>query len=107
MDLGVTIVTACNAVVRPCGLDLFVFYSSEFKTLFFVSGLEEAAASAAAIVIGPVGLHIDKIFFAHNGFDHKTQIFSNGITKTFSDDLAGILYSEFYLQVFIPVGIDL
>ena len=107
VDLGMAVVTACNAVVSPCGFDLGIFYFSIFKTLFFKPGLEETAAASTAIIVGSVGLHVDKIFLPHNGFHNKSQIFGNGIAIAFSNDLAGILYGEFYFQVFVPVGIDL
>jgi hypothetical protein len=51
-------------------------------------------------------LHVDKIFFAHNGFNHKPQIFGNGIPIAFPDNLTGILDREFDLQVLVPVGVD-
>ena len=71
MDLGMTIVTACNAVVSTCGLNLCVFYFSILKALVFKSGLQESTAAAAAVIIGPVRLHIHKIFFPDNGSDNK------------------------------------
>ena len=103
MDLGMAVVAACNAVVSPCGFNLCVLDLTVFKSLIFKSGLKKTAATAAAIIIGSVRLHIHKIFFSDNGFDNKPQIFGYGITIAFSDDLAGILYCEFYFQVFIPV----
>ena len=68
--------------------------------------MEESAAAAAAIVVGTVGLHVDKIFFPHNGFNDKAQVFGNGISITFPDNLAGVLDREFDLQVLVPVGVD-
>ena len=107
MDLGMAVVASCYAVVSPCGFDLGVFYSSIFKTLVFESGLKESAAAAATIIVGPVGLHVHEIFFPYNGFDDKSQVFGNGITIAFSDDLAGVLNREFDFKVFVPVEIDL
>jgi hypothetical protein len=107
VDLGMAVVTACDAVISACGLDLGVFDFSVFKTLVFKSGLQKTTASAAAVIVGPVGLHIDKIFLPHNGFDNKSQIFSNGVTIAFPDDLAGVLNGEFDFQILVPVGIDL
>lgn len=107
VDLGMAVVTACYAIVSPCSLDLSVFYLAVFKTLFFESGLQETAAAAATIIVGAVGLHVYEIFFPDNGFHDKSQIFGNGITIAFSDDLAGVLDREFDFKVFVPVGIDL
>jgi len=107
MDLGMAVVAACDAIVRPGGFDLGVFDSSVFKALVLEPGLKEAAATAATIIVGPVGLHVHKIFFAYNGFDDKSQVLGNGVAIAFSDDLAGVLNREFDFKVFVPVGIDL
>ena len=103
VDLGMAIVTAGNAIIRSRGLNLFVFYFSIGKALVFKPGLQETAAPTAAIIIRPVGLHIHKVFLPHHGFDHKSQVFGNGITIALSDDLTGILYREFDFQLFIPI----
>jgi len=39
------------------------------------------------------------IFFPHNGFDNKPQIFGNGISIAFLDNLTKILDCEFDLQI--------
>jgi hypothetical protein len=69
--------------------------------------LEESAAAAAAIIVGPVGNHIDKILFSDHGFDHVSQIFGNGIAKGLTHDLTGVLDGKFNFKVLVPVGIDL
>ena len=51
-------------------------------------------------------MHFDKIFFAHDRFDHESQIFGNGIPKRLSYDLAGVLHRKFNFQVLVPIGID-
>jgi len=107
MNLGMAVVTPGNAVVRAGCLDLLVFQFSILQTLILEPGLQKSAAAAAAVVIGSVGLHVDKIFFAHNGSDHKPKVFGNGIAIALSYDLAGILNREFDFQVLVPVGIDL
>ena len=107
MNLSVTIVTAGNAIVRSSRLNLNVFQPAEFQTLLFVSRLQETTATTTAIIIGAVGLHIDKIFFPHDGFDHEPKIFGNRVAITFAHNLAGILCREFYFQIFVPVGIDI
>ncbi len=106
MDLGMAVMTGGDAVVGPGSLDLLVFEAAVFQALFFKTGLQETAAAAAAEIVGSIGGHIDKVFFADNGFDHKTQIFGNGITITFANDLAGILHSEFDLAILVPVRVD-
>jgi len=107
MDLGVAVVAAGNAVSRPGFLDLVVLEPAELQALLLEAGLEKSAPAAAAVVVGPVGLHIDKVFFAHNGFNHESQIFRNRIAVALAYDLAGILNRKFDLQVLVPVGIDL
>ena len=52
-------------------------------------------------------MHFNKIFFAHDRFNHKSQIFGNGIAKGLAHDLAGILHGKFDFQLLVPVGIDL
>jgi hypothetical protein len=69
--------------------------------------LEETAAAAAAIIVGPVGDHIDKVFFADDRFDHVSQVFGNGIAKGLAHDLTGVLDGKFNFQILVPVGIDL
>jgi hypothetical protein len=68
MNLCMAVVAAGNTVVRPGSLDLTVLQATEFQTGFFISGLQKAPASAAAVIVGAVRLHIDKIFFSDNGF---------------------------------------
>ncbi len=107
MNLGMAIMTAGNAVIGAGCLDLLILQFSILQTLFLESGLEKTATATATVVVGPVGLHVDKIFFANNGFDNKTQVFGNWISKSFSNNLAGVLYGELDFQILVPVGIDL
>ena len=107
MNLGMAIMAAGDTVIRAGRLYLFVLQPAELETLFFHAGLEETAAAAAAIIVGPVGDHIDKILFSDDRFDHVSQIFGNGITKSLAHDLTGVLDGKFYLEVLVPVGIDL
>lgn len=74
---------------------------------FLVTGLEETAAAAAAEVVGFIRGHLNKIFFAHSRFDHKADVISRRIPVAFPDNLAGILYGEFDLKVFVPIRVDL
>ena len=72
MNLGMAIMAAGDTVIRTGFLYLFVLQSTECQTLLFHAGLEETAAAAAAIIVGPVGDHIDKIFFSDDRFDHES-----------------------------------
>ena len=107
MNLGMAIMAAGDTVIRTGRLYLLIFQSAEFQTLFFHAGLQKPAAAAAAIVVGTVGDHIDKIFFADNRFDHVSQIFGNRIPKSLAHDLTGVLYRKFNFEVLVPVGVDL
>ena len=107
MNLGMAIMAAGDTVIRTGLLYLFILQPAEFQTLFFHAGLQKTAAAAAAIVVGPVGDHIDKIFFADDRFDHVSQIFGNRIAKSLAHDLTGVLDGKFNLEVLVPVGIDL
>jgi len=107
MNLGVTIVTAGNTVVRSGRLNLIVLQPAEFQALLFVSRLQKTTTAATTIVVGPVGLHVDKILFPHHGLYNKAQILGDGIPVAFTYNLAGILDREFDFQIFIPVGMDI
>ena len=106
MNLSMTIMAAGDTVIRPGRLYLFVLQPAEFQTLFFLAGLEETAAAAATIIVGPVGYHINKVFFADDRFDHESQIFGNGVAKRLTHDLARVLHGKFNFQILVPVGID-
>ena len=107
MNLGMTVVAAGDTVIRTGLLDLLILQPAEFQPLFFHAGLQKTAAAAAAIIVGPVGDHINKVFFTDHRFDHISQVFGNGVAKRLAYDLTGVLNGEFYLEVLVPVGIDL
>jgi len=69
--------------------------------------LKEAAAAAAAVIVGSVGLHVDEIFFTHNRLGHVAQIFRDRISIALSDDLAWVLDCEFDFQILVPVRVYL
>jgi hypothetical protein len=100
------IMAAGDTVSRAGFLYLFVLQPAEFQTLFFHTGLEKTAAAAAAIVVGPVGDHIDKIFFADDRFDHVSQVFRNRFPKRLAHDLTGVLYRKFNFKVLVPIGVN-
>ena len=97
MNLGVAVMTARNTIVCAGFLYLFILQTAKFQTLFFETGLEKATAPAAAIIIGSVGLHINKIFFSNDRFDNISQIFGNRIPIRLTHDLTGILDRKFDL----------
>ena len=107
MHLSMAVMTGGDAVSRTGSHDLLEFKPAISTSVFGKTGLQEAAAPAAAIIVGAVGKHVDKIFFTHNGFHDKPQIFRHWITKAFSDQLAGVLNRKLDFQVFVPIGIDL
>ncbi len=91
MNLGMTVMTAGDAIIGAGSLNLNVLQPAEFQALLFVSRLQKTAATAATIIVGAVGLHIDKIFLSYDGFHHKTQIFGDRVAIAFTYNLAGIL----------------
>jgi hypothetical protein len=107
MDLGMAVVAWCNAVIRLGRQNLICFEFPVATTRFRISGLEKPAAAATAVIVRPVRVHVDKIFFTHNRFHRIPQIFGHRISKTLSHQLAGILNREFDFQILVPIGIDL
>jgi hypothetical protein len=103
MNLGMTVVAAGDTIIRAGLLDLLILQPAEFQPLFFETGLQKTTTAAATVIVGSVGLHIDKIFFTDHRFDHVSQIFGNGIAKRLAYDLTGVLDGEFNLEVLVPV----
>ena len=107
VDLGVAIMTGCDAVVGLGGLDLVVLGLSVGESLLLETGLEETAAAAAAEVVGFVGGHVDEVLFSDNGLDNKPQVFGNGVAIGLTHDLTGILNGKLDLEILVPVGVYL
>ena len=105
MNLGMAVMAAGDTVIRAGFLYLLILQPAEFQTLLFLAGLEETAAAAATVVVGLVGMHLNKIFLTYNRFGDKPQIFRNGISITFAHDLARVLNRKLDPQIFVPVGI--
>ena len=103
MNLSMTIMASGDAIGRICRLNLPIFKLSELQSLLLEAGLEKATAAAAAIIVGTVGLHVDKILFTNNRLNHETEVFRNGIAIAFANDLAGILNCKFDFKIFIPI----
>jgi hypothetical protein len=107
MDLRMAVVACRNTIVRPGGLDLLVFNAPESQPLFFVARLQGASPAAAAIIIGPVRVHVDEILFTDHSLHHVPQILRNGIPEAFAHDLARILDGELEFQILVPVAVYL
>jgi hypothetical protein len=106
MNLCMTIVASRDAVIGSGSLDLLIFQLAVSQALFLVTGLEKAAATATAVIVGPVGCHVHEIFFSHHGFNDIAQIFGNGVAIAFADDLTGVLNRKFDFEILVPVGVD-
>jgi len=105
--LSVAIMTARDAVVRAgCG-DLVKLNPAIGPPRLRVSGLQEAPAPAATVVVRFIRRHFDYILLTDYRLDNKPQIIRHLIAITLADNLAGILNGKFYAQVFVPVCIDL
>jgi hypothetical protein len=107
MDLGMAIVTGSNTVGRPGRHDLVKFHLPVLMSGLSETGLQIPPATAATEIVGHIGAHINKVFFPDDGLYHKTEIFSNRITKGFPDQLAGVLNRKLDLEVLIPFRIYL
>jgi hypothetical protein len=101
--LGVAVVTGSNAVIGSGSPDLFVFDSAVCPAGFGKPGLQETTATPTAVVVRPVGGHIDKILFTDAGFGHIAQVFGDGIAEGLAHQLTGILYGEFDFPVLVPI----
>jgi hypothetical protein len=80
MNLRVAVMARRNTVRGAGGHNLVKFYFAEGAALIGKAILQKPSAPAAAIVIGEVGGHVDKIFFAHDRFDDIAHIFGDRIT---------------------------
>ena len=107
MHLGMAVVTRCNAVIRLCRENLVGFELAISTTCVRISGLEKPATAAAAIIVRPVRVHVNKILFTHHRFYGISQVLGHRISKAFADQLAGVLHRKLNLQILVPVGIDL
>ncbi len=105
MNLGVTVMATGDAVISTGGYNLIKFNFAIGPACLGVSGLQKSAAAAAAVVIGFVRSHFDKILFTDNRLNDEPQIVRHLVAIPFPNDLAGILNSEFDAKILIPVGI--
>ena len=107
MDLGVTVVTGCYAIIRAGRINLFELKPSVMPAGFGKTRLQESATATATEIIGPIGRHVSKILFADHRLHHKPEIFGDRVPQGLPDQLAGILHGKCRLQIPVPVGIDL
>jgi len=105
--LGMAVVANGDAVIGACLFDLVDLEFAVFTACFGQSALQCPAAASAAVIIRPVGGHVDKIFFAHNRLQREPQTLRDGIPELFAHQIARIVYGELFLQVLVPVRIDL
>jgi hypothetical protein len=106
MNLSMAVMAWGDTIIRSGFDNLTKFQLAVFPACLGIAGLQKSSPSATTEIVGPIGLHVDKIFFSHHTFDDKTKILGNGISEGFSDQLARILNRKFYLQVLIPIGTD-
>jgi len=107
MNLRMAVMARSYAVCGAGILYLLVFQFSIGASCFRHTRLEKASPASAAVVVRSVRRHINKVLFAHNGFNGISQILGNWISETLSHKLAGVLNRKLYLQILIPVRIDL
>ena len=107
MDLCMAVVTGRNAVVRLCCQNLVRFELAVSPAFLSISCLEKPATAAAAIVVRPVWMHLNKIFFTHHRFHRVPQIFGHRISIGLAYQLAGVLNRKLDFQVLVPIGINL
>lgn len=107
MNLSMTVVAPGDTIVGTRFHDLLELELAIVPARLRKTRLQEAAATAATVVVGLVGGHLYDVFLSHYFLYHVAQIIGNGIAITFSDYLAGILDGELDFSLFIPVGIYL
>jgi hypothetical protein len=86
-----------EAVISPGLHDLFKLAFSVISPGFRKPGLKVSAAAAAAVIVRSVGMHVNKILFTDNRFNHKSHVFGHGIAKALPDQLTWILQGKFNL----------
>ena len=106
VDLCMTIVARSNAVFGTGGLYLPVLLLSICQPCILVARLEKSAATAAAVIIRPVGEHLDEVLFPHDRLHHKPEILCYGIAEGLSNNLARILDRELDFKLLVPVRVD-
>jgi len=103
MDLGMTVVARSNAIIGAGRNDLIKFHLSVLVSGIRIARLQIPAAAPATVIVGLVGVHLNKVFLPHHGLHNKAQILGHRIPKAFAHDLTRILNRKLDLQVFVPV----
>lgn len=103
MNLCMAVMAAGYTVICSGGDNLLKLQFAVIAPFLGKSRLQEATASAAAIVVGFIRRHFDDIFLADNGLDDEPEVVRYRITVTLANDLAGILDGELDAAVLIPV----
>jgi hypothetical protein len=85
------IVTGCDAIRGSGSLDLIKLDLPVLMPRIGVPGLQIPSTATAAIIVRPVGGHVNKILFTDNTLYHKPQFFGNRIAERLSDQLTRIL----------------
>jgi hypothetical protein len=106
VNLCVAVMAGRNTVIRFCSHYLLIFAFAVFASGFGKSRLKEPSAAATAVVVRLVGRHLYKIFLAHNCFNNIAKFVCHRVAQTLANQLAWVLYSKFYFQIFVPVGIN-
>ena len=106
VNLGMAVVTRGYDIVGTGGIYLIEFNFAILAAFVFSTRLQEPTATATAVVVGPIGRHVDKILLANHRFGYIAQIFCRCIPKGFPDQLTGILQGKFNAQLFVPVTAD-
>ena len=103
MDLGMAIVARRDTIGCLGGQNLIGLGLAVGPSLLGEPGLEISATAAAAEIVGPVGGHVNEVFFPDNRLDHISHVFGNRISQGLSDQLAGILQCKLDLAFLVPV----
>jgi hypothetical protein len=103
MDLGMTVVACSNTIIGSSRHDLVKFNLPVMMPGIRVAGLQIPAATAATVVVGLVGMHVNEVLLSHNGLHNKAQIIRHRIPKALAHDLTRILNRKLDLQILVPV----
>ena len=106
VNLCMAVMARRNTVIRLCSQYLLIFAFAVFASGFGKSGLKKSSAAATAVVVRLIGRHVYKIFLAHNSLNNIPKVLCHRVAQTLTNQLAWVLYSKFYFQIFVPVRIN-
>jgi hypothetical protein len=107
MDLRMTVVTRRDAVSCAGRQDLLHFQLTVRPAFLDKARLQRSPATAAAVVVRPVGIHLDEILFAYHFFQNIPHVFGNRVAVGFSHGLTRVVKREFEFKILVPFGADL